>query len=342
MYTAVAAMFGWSGLPFTVSKRFLEIARRLIRQGNVRDDFAYRSFSFVLHYLEGDWSDMHTVPEELVEQALHYGQFWDVNTYRGLNCERLIHQGDFAGARHEIERIRQLADDYGYEFARSNEYAMPALLLLQQRQLPGALAVVERYYAERHEELLNLFALGTKAKIQLCAGDPAAVATLAHAEELHRRLTLVPYYHRSTLLQSRLMFDVAALEHSVNVSSGSTRPRLVRRARRSLRQALRMARFVARERVEVYRLAGRLAWLSGERERAIQWWRKGILEGERMGARPELARTHLELGQRLIAAGQGDRIIGNHRAAAYVEHAERRLADLGLEPDTAVARALES
>jgi hypothetical protein len=87
---------------------------------------------------------------------------------------------------------------------------------------------------------------------------------------------------------------------------------------------------------------GRLCWLIGEQERAIQWWQRGILEGERMRARPELARTYLELGQRLIAAGQGDRIVGDHRAAGYVERAERWLADLGLEPDTVAARALVS
>jgi tetratricopeptide (TPR) repeat protein len=342
MYTGVAAMFCWSGLSFTISKRFLEIARTLVREGNLRDDFACRSFAFVMHYLEGDWSDQHVVPEELVEQALWYGQFWDVNTYRGLNCERLIQQGDFAGARREIERIRQLADDYGYEFARSNEYAMPALLLLQQRQLPGALAVVERYYAERHEELLNLVALGTKAKIQLYAGDPDASTTLAQAEELYRRLPLVPYYHMSTLAQSRLIFDVGAVEQSVIAGSRSRWSRLVRRAHLSARQALRMSRSVARDRVEVYRLVGRLCWLIGDHERAIQRWQRGILEGERMRARPELARTYLELGQRLVAAGQGDRIVGDHRAAGYVERAERWLADLGLEPDTVAARALVS
>jgi hypothetical protein len=223
---------------------------------------------------------------------------------------------------------------------------MPALLLLQQRQLPGALAAVERYYAQRHEELLNLFALGTKAKIQLYAGDPEASTTLAQAEELYGqlygRLPLVPYYHMSTLAQSRLIFAVCAVEQSVTAGSGSRWSRLVRRARRSARQALRMSRSVARERVEVYRLVGRLCWLIGEQERAIQWWQRGILEGERMRARPELARTYLELGQRLIAAGQGDRIVGDYRAAGYVERAERWLADLGLEPDTVAARALVS
>jgi hypothetical protein len=91
--------------------------------------------------------------------------------------------------------------------------------------------------------------------------------------------------------------------------------------------------------VEVYRLTGRLCWLIGERERAIQWWEHGILEGERMRARPEVARTYLELGQRLVAAGQGDRRVGNGRAAACVEDAERRLGDLGIEVDAVPTRA---
>src|SRR5262249_20046601 len=174
------------------------------------------------------------------------------------------------------------------------------------------------------------------------AGDPAASSTLANAEELYSRLTLVPYYHMSTLVQSRLILDVGAVEQAVTGGQRPTRSKLVRRARRSVRQALRMSRSVARERVEAYRLAGRLCWVIGERERAIQWWQRGILEGERMRARPELARTHLELGQRLTPAGRGDRHVRNPRAAAYVERAERWLADLGLEPDPVAARALDS
>jgi hypothetical protein len=58
---------------------------------------------------------------------------------------------------------------------------------------------------------------------------------------------------------------------------------------------------VAKERVEILRLAARVEWAAGRRRRALGYWRRAIAEGERLGARPELARTWMELGHRLGA-----------------------------------------
>ena len=60
---------------------------------------------------------------------------------------------------------------------------------MQQDVLDDALEAVERY-AERPEEMLNLVALGTKAKIHLLRGDlDTAGATLERADALLRRLS---------------------------------------------------------------------------------------------------------------------------------------------------------
>lgn len=331
MYTAAAAVFAWSGLSLAIGKRFLTVAQSLIKPGNTRDEAAYRLWKFVLHYFEGDWSDAQAVPDELVEHALRYGQFWDVNTYLGLNCERRMLQGDFAAAQQEIDRITELAEVYGYDFARSNQYAMPAFLQLTQRRLADALGAVERYYADRDEDLLRLNALGTKAKIQVLMGDGGAADTLARADELRRRLGQVPGYHRSMLVTGRLLFDLRALEECPH--GGGARRMLAWRARRSARQAIRLAATVARERVEVYRLAGRLWWRLGKSERAVGWWERSLREGERMAARPELARTYLEVGQRLTEAGSGARLVNGKPAATYIDAARRLFVEMNLTWD---------
>jgi class 3 adenylate cyclase len=333
MYTAVAAMIGWSGLSFALSKRFLAIASTLVQEGNPRDQFGYRSWKFVLHFLEGDWSDEHLVPEPLIDEALRWGQFWDVNTYRGLLCERHIHQGRFDAARAEMARIVELADVYGYDFARTNQYLLPTLLMLQQRDLAGALPMVERYYLERREELLNLLALGIKAKIQVLADDQtAAVDTLAAADVLLHRAGQAPAFHASMLAQAHLLHDLAALEQLRR--EGRTRlPRpLVRRARQHARRAVRLSASVARERPEAYRLTGTLAWLLGRGRRALRWWEKSLEAGRALGALPEVARTSLELGSRLVDAGQEAQVVAGQSAAAHHAEAGRIFVDLGLAP----------
>jgi class 3 adenylate cyclase len=331
MYTAAATVFIWSGISFAIAKRLLAVARGLIREGNLRDEFGYRSWKFVLHYLEGDWSEEHLLPEEMVEQALRHGQFWDVNTYLGLECERRIHQGDFAGARRDIERIARVRDVYGFDFARSNEYAMPAYLFLEERRLGEALRAVDRYHADRHEELLHLIALGTRAKIQILAGDARATETFARADALRKRLGPVPGYHLIMLLVSRFLADLNALETAARAGDRGGRRAAARRARRSGRAAVRVARSVAYEKMEVYRLMGRLAWLLGKRERAVRWWERSLRAGTRMGARPELARTCFEIGRRLTEAGEADREVVGMRPAGYLERAERLCAELGLD-----------
>ena len=41
-------------------------------------------------------------------------------------------------------------------------------------------------------------------------------------------------------------------------------------------------------------------WLIGKQKKALKWWDKSIRIGEHLGARPELARTYMEVGKRLL------------------------------------------
>jgi hypothetical protein len=76
-------------------------------------------------------------------------------------------------------------------------------------------------------------------------------------------------------------------------------------AKKGARRLLRIAGKIAKERVETFHLAGRLAWARGRRRQAAKWWARGIAEGERQGAMPELARVHLVVGQLLGGAEAG-------------------------------------
>jgi hypothetical protein len=96
----------------------------------------------------------------------------------------------------------------------------------------------------------------------------------------------------------------------------------------SSRQATRTAGSVAKERIETYRLAGRLWWIIGKRSRAARWWRRCLDEAERMGARPELARACVEIGRRIGVAE-----LSGISGTEYVARGRQLFVELGLAQD---------
>jgi len=128
---------------------------------------------------------------------------------------------------------------------------------------------------------------------------------------------------------SRLLLDVGKLE---SATAAGDRPEIracVTRARLSLRAALGSAGRVAIERTETYSLAGRLYWSLGDEKKALRWWERSIEEGERLAARPELARTHLEVGRRLA----GSEKLWGLDAAQHLRRAHDLFVELELSWD---------
>src|SRR5437867_5197541 len=343
MYAGAAALFTYSGLSFGISRRFLGVAERLIREGNVRDLVVYRVMRFVLHYLQGSWDDGYALDDNLVEAGLRHGELWDVTTYLDLNCARKIRQGDWAEAGRLLDRLAEVADVYGYEWARSTELGRAAFLLLEQRRLDEARRTIDQYDAARLEETLNLWALGIRAKIQALLDDrEGAAATLAKAEIVLRQSRQVPAYHLSAFLAARLLVDVTELEECMRNGGGVAASAHTRRARRSIRRSERVASKVATVRPEIYRLAARVWWLVGKPAEAVGSWARSIRECERLGARPELARSYMEAGQRLTAAGGTQTLPNGMSASACLQKAESLFTELGLAWDQAQLSAARS
>src|SRR6185503_9205183 len=80
----VCGLYAYSGISFGISARMLEIAKSLVREGSVIDEFVYREVCFIHQYLRGSWDDEHAIDAALVDEDLRYGQLWDVTSYLGL------------------------------------------------------------------------------------------------------------------------------------------------------------------------------------------------------------------------------------------------------------------
>lgn len=327
LYGGFAAMFAYSGLSFRLGRRYLAIADRLRRPGHPKDQFDHDCLVCICNYLEGIWDDAAgTVPDEVVRAALRHGGLWEVNTYLGLDADRRLRRGDFAGARRRIEQLADLADTYGFAFARTNQMAQTTLLLLEERRLDGALDAANLYHAGVQDPPLRVLALGSRAKAQVLLGDrDGAAATLAAAAQVVQAAPIIPPWHLSAYAVGRLRHDLAALE----IAAGAARDAAAGAARQSARAARRVAARVAVQRTEITRLVARLHWLLGDERRAAHWLRAAIATGERLRALPELARAHADAASWALDLGDGR----DHAARAA-----ELIAACGLTPPRAAAR----
>lgn len=302
LYSGFAAMFAYSGISFRLGRRYLALSDTLRRPGHAKDLFDHSCLVCICNYLEGIWEDEKgTVPEEVITAALRYGGLWEVNTYLGLDADRRLRRGDFAGARQRLAQLTDIAENYGFEFARTNHSAETTLLLLEERQLESALDAANFYYAAVQDDPLRVLALGSKTKAQVLLGDQEEAArTLAAAERIVEAAPIIPPWHLSAYVVGRLLYDLAEIE-----TSSGARDTLLAKAQSSARAACRVAGRVAVQRGEIYRLTAHVHRACGKPDVAARWLAKAIAECQGLGARPELARAHADAAQFGLDLGDG-------------------------------------
>jgi len=334
IYAGAVGFLAYAGFPSAVGRRLLQRAERFVNADDPRELFGYRVFGFIHHLLAGDWDERHAIEPALIDENLRLGELWLVINYLPLDAKRRAHQGRFAEATEELERIAKIGELYGYDLARSNELAVRMFLQLERGDLTGARATARAHYEGFDEDLLNLFALGHEARIETLIGDLASAEdSLARARRIFERLAFVPPFHASAYRVGCLALAIARLEASV-AEQGLAPAGLRRRAAQAGRRALSLARKVAWERPVTLRLLGRGAWLAGRRDHALRRWSAAIAEAERMGMQPELGRIWLDAGQRLARDGKG-RSLRDCDAQACLARADAIFRRLGLAEDTA-------
>jgi hypothetical protein len=336
-WAGVALLFSYSGLSFAISRRIAEVAKSTMREDRPGDLLTYHLMNFMRDYFEGSWDQPSGVSDELIELLMRAGRsFWDLDTFLGMDAYKQLDLGNFEAAQARLERICEIVDDYGYRFAETNRLAIPLFTAVAKRRLAEARETVERYL-ERPEETLNLIGLGNKAKIEVLLGDVGAAGeTLAAAGKLLARIqrTTSPF-HTGWYRTARLLHAVTRLEDPAVAGDAKQKKAALREAAVAAKEAARTASVLAMIRTETYRLTGTMHWLGGVPRKAVAWWEKAVAEGRRLGARPELARTHAEIARRLETHDGTVAAVARLSPAEHRDEARRLFQELGLDQDLA-------
>ena len=80
-------------------------------------------------------------------------------------------------------------------------------------------------------------------------------------------------------------------------------------------------------------MVGQYYWLISKQKKAVQCWKRAIEEGERLGARPDLARTYMEIGKRLLEEKSKYKELNGISAEEYLEKARNMFEEMDLQWD---------
>ncbi|MEN8202411.1 MAG: AAA family ATPase, partial [Bacteroidota bacterium] len=328
-------IFSMGGISFSINRRILDYcSKRIDRKDiNARVNFYYNR---VVHNLMcGNWQD-ESYDEELFSKGLETGDMWELVTYIAFQAHICFERGD-RGALKMLDDLSEASETYENDYGRFVTFTHAALYQLKFRNLPESIAQSNAGIKFVLENLGNkpgsLMMYSIKVRAQVLLGKiNDASETLQIAEELVSMDQFLPYFI-SWYLSSQLLFQLYHLEDSLKHKSKREYKEYRKKALNAGKKAVKICKWVAYERVEVYRLMGTLYWLTGKQKKALKWWKRSIGEAEKLGARLELSRTYFEVGKRLGEPGSRYREMNGKSAESHLELAGLMFEEMDLEWD---------
>ena len=336
LFAGASSLFSFSGISFWLSRGVLDFIRRRIRRDDVKAYIIYDFFEVLHQYLAGNWHDIEAIDDDLVEQNLKLGEVYWASLplyWHGLHH---LYSGELDAAWQIVIRLEEIADTYGNEATQLLSHLLSTGMLLDTGQLPEAMDRIDKgidFAQQTNTGLALIHLLSCKAMTHILMHDrEAAEQHMEQAALIRRDLVAVPW-QLAMFLKTRTALDLYRLREETRNGMKTGAPKYHEKALRSCRAFVRQTRKVAQHRTEALRMMGDYFWLNQNAKQALKWWRKSIREGQRLGARLELARTYFEVGRRLLDDRSPYASLDGTEAPAYLKKARTAFEAMGLERD---------
>jgi hypothetical protein len=271
----------------------------------------------------------------VVNYYLSKGRIFPAASYLFFFMVMPVEQGCFKAAQKLGSKLSKMSDDYDADLPRALKCPIYARLLLKFRHLKEALDELESgiHFLNRTAKEIGSVIYSFKAHTQILLGDfHGAHESLRCAEDILSRIKQMPWFGACYLV-AQLTFDLARWEESVTGGHKPASDEYRKRAHGSVKKLMRIVPKVAPERTEGYKLIGTYYWLSRRQKKALKWWARSIAEGEHLHARPELARSYMEVGKRLLGPDSKHRELDGIQAEDCLEKARTLFEEMSLEWD---------
>jgi class 3 adenylate cyclase/predicted Ser/Thr protein kinase len=330
IYVSSSALFFFSGKSFAIARKLLDHAKKFIAAGDNKTELTYGFWEAAFDALAGNWNrDVH-FNSSVVDSNLNDGDMFTPAGYLFYSALLVIEQEGGPRAQIYIDKLRQISEVYENDTARTRVRILTVKQLLMSRRLAEAQAEAEAcadWLVEIDQNFFAVYVLGMEAHARVLQDDlPGAQRSLERARKLIPREKEMAPFFICTFRLARFFLDLRQLEEAVRAADGSRAAGLRKKARRDGLAAIENSRKCALVRTEALRLMGTYFWLAGRQKKALHWWRRSVACGLQLKAVPELGRTYLEIGRRLLEPGSRCFELDQVRAGDYVDRGKQLLA----------------
>jgi serine/threonine protein kinase/tetratricopeptide (TPR) repeat protein len=336
-YTACSTLFFITGISLKLGRRMLDNIKTHIDKQNTRLASRYKHLETLHSFYSGEMNQVFEYDENLFNKHLESGDLYFSSSYLQWNANSKIFQGDFAAVDIFLEKFEELSETYDYSLAAGRKHCVKAKWLLNRRKLFEALTEIEEgliFFNRIGIKLYRIYFTGMKSYIQILLKEKKEAEESLNLTKglISPGLRFAPLYLSSFSI-SRFLYDLTMLEEAVKGNNDAALPPLKKKAYRSGKAAIKNSEKFAPMKPECFRLMGSYYWVAGKQKKALSWWEKSIKIGKHMGARPELARTYMEVGRRLVEERSKFHELAGIPAAEYLEKARQLFTGMGLAWD---------
>ena len=332
-----SALFSYSGVSLRIGKKILDYFKPYLEKCDDRTLFAYNFWKLVCEYLSGDWSEEQDFDAELIDTMMLKGETWHAPGYAGMLSFIKTELGDFRTAQKCCDKFQEIADLYEDDHHKARKSHYYTKLLLRSGKLYDVLDETEEMIHLNNkigQRLTVIYLLGIKANAQILLKDlDGAESSLLQAEEPVSHEKRISPLMISSYLTSQFLLNLSKLENAIDSGDKLKIKQFRKKTFRFAKAALKNSKKFAAEQTKTLRLMGVYFWLIGKQEKAITWWKKSIINGEELNARPELSRTYMEVGKRMLDAKSRIHQLNGISAEEYLEKARSLFVELGIESD---------
>ncbi|MGA2940193.1 MAG: AAA family ATPase [Syntrophobacteraceae bacterium] len=334
LHTGTSTVLALAGFQ-RMTERVLLQAGKLVDPQKVQDVVVYNGITSLIYYNCGKWSEMPVYNRSLFKTALRNGVLTWAAAYAYYQGLAKAYKGQFSEASELLQDYKILEEEYQYGSVALN--VLSTIMILVRRSLHKVVIAANDVVSNAIEKGANIYeleGLGLRAIAQVLMRDIAgAKDSLASAEEFERRQAYWPPHILYATQTAQFMLDLQMLEEATAADSRQLVSEYAKAALKSGKKAVRNSARFAAQRTESYRLMGVYYWLIGRHGKALKWFDKSIWEGERLGARPDIARTCMEIGKRLIGSGSKYKELKGVSAREYLKKAGNMFEEMDLQWD---------
>ncbi|HWR67869.1 MAG TPA: AAA family ATPase [Desulfomonilia bacterium] len=338
MIAGASALFSYTGISFSLSRRVLDFAEEKIDMGNLKSVMILKNCEIIHNGFSGEWAKQSAIDTDLTDRNLGIGEIYHVTAYICWHGLLYAAQGNFKASQDIVKRLSDISETYDNDFARLMKFCANMIPLTQYRKLHDALSETEamiQFLGKTGFEIWLIAAHGKKALIQLMIGDVSGAAdSLTFAERIKSKMSAVTAPNNlGDYIAGRFSFDLYQLEDAIKRVDKIASKKHRAKALKVGKEALKIANKWAYMKTEVLKQMGIYYWLIGRQRKAIKWWHEAITVGRRLNNRPELSRTYYEVGKRLLEPKSKHKELDGIKAEDYLEKARVMFEEMDLQWD---------